>query len=86
MRHCLESATAGESFECKARLGSVSEIDRRYSVRKREHAHLDDVPAELLNICTVLLADRRTPALRAIADCHDRRLALPPRLLESRLK
>lgn len=80
----------GRLFSCIARLSATRRIvrpvqhinDRLYSVRKREQAHLDDVPAELLNICMVLLADQRTPALRAIADYHDRRLALSPRLLE----
>lgn len=81
----------GRLFSSIARLSATRRIvrpvqhinDRLRCVRKREYTHLDDVPAELLNICIPLLADRRTPAIRAIADYHDRRLALPPRLLES---
>ena len=81
----------GRLFSSIARLSATRRIvrpvqhinDRLHCVRKREHAYLGDVPAELLNICMPLLADRRTPAIRAIADYHDRRLALSPRLLES---
>ena len=81
----------GRLFSCIARLSATRRIvrpvqhinDRLRYVRKLEHTHLDDVPAELLNICMLLLADQRTPALRAIADYHNRRLALLPRLLES---
>ena len=50
-------------------------------VRAVEHGLLDDVPAELMSICELFLAERLGDAAKAIADYHDRRLALLPKLL-----
>lgn len=79
----------GRLFTCLAQLSGnphvVDSVERindslRY-VRALEHEHLHDVPAELMNICELFLAERFDDVAKAIADYHDRRLRLLPKLL-----
>jgi hypothetical protein len=42
---------------------------------------LDDVPAELVNICELFLAERFEEVGKATSEYHARRLALLPKLI-----
>lgn len=79
----------GRLFACLAQLSnnphvveSVERInDSLCYLRVLEHRHLDDIPAELMNICELFTEERLDGVAKAIADYHDRRLNLLPKLL-----
>ena len=79
----------GRLFACLARLSNnphvVASVERVNDslrhIRTLEQTHLDDVPAELMNICELFLAERLDDVAKALADYHDKRLSLLPVLL-----
>jgi DNA-binding GntR family transcriptional regulator len=83
------AGNTGLLFSCIAQLSGNAHVvesvehvnDSLHYIRTIEHEQLDDVPAELINICELFLAERVDDVGRATAEYHARRLALLPKLL-----
>ena len=89
---CSPDTIAGYTgllFSCIAQLSTNAHVvnsverinDGLHYIRALEHEQLDDVPAELMTICELFLAEQFDAVAKAIADYHASRLALLPELL-----
>ncbi len=89
---CTPDTIAGYTgllFSCIAQLSSSAHVvksverinDGLHYIRALEHEQLEDVPAELLSICELFLAEQLDAVAKAIADYHACRLKRLPELL-----
>lgn len=94
-RHLTDISTianyTGEVFAHIAAFGDNPHVmlsidaanDQLFYIRTLEAQHLENVQAELICFCELLLASRCDELIAAIQAYHDRRIELLPKLLES---